>query len=180
MLFRLPAAAALAILLVATASCATAATGLETVRGHQVVLIIPDAEDVSTTFPDILDGTVVVVQDGKGHRIGSGVLDYNHKASGADYVRFNSDPENGGNFVAVFDFTVRVPVGLSRYGIEVGSGHGVAWFSADQMSAGPVLTLGSLSLDTNNALSCPATTRPELVSSLCADVAGGYRYVPRG
>jgi hypothetical protein len=178
---RLPAAAALVGLLLAMVSCATASHGYETVRGHQVVLIIPDAEDVSRVFPDIQNGTPVIVRDGQGHRIGSGKLAFNDKTSGYDNNVFNSDPENGGNFAAVFDFTVRVPVGLPRYGIAVGTGHGVAWFNADRMRAGPVLTLGSLSLDTGGGpLSCPAPAQPELVRrGLCVDAAGGYQYMPR-
>jgi hypothetical protein len=170
------------ILLLTTASCATASHGYETVRGHQVVLIIPDAEDVSMVFPDIGDGTPVIVHDNRGRRIGSGKLAFNDAATQSDVGKFNADPENGGNFVAVFNFMVTVPAGLPRYGIAVGSGHGVAWFSAAQMRSGPVLTLGSLTFDTGGGpLRCPATgSRPEPASRWCADAVGGYQYVPRG
>jgi len=84
--------------------------------------------------------------------------------------------------VAVFDFMLTVPAGLPGYGIAVGTGHGVAWFSAAQMLAGPVLTLGSLTFDTGGGpLSCPATgSRRALVRRWCTDAVGGYQYVPRG
>jgi hypothetical protein len=174
----LVAATALAVLFLA-ASCATVSHGHQTVRGHQVVLIIPDAENTSIVFPDVAPGTPVTVRDGHGHRIGSGELAFNDAATTSDWEKFNTDPENGGNFVAVFDFTVTVPAGLPRYGVTVGTGHGVAWFSAAQMLAGPVLTIGSLQFDTGGGpLTCSATSRPELVSGPCADAAGGYQYVP--
>lgn len=48
-------------------------------------------------------------------------------------------------FIEGFSFTVSVPGGLPRYGIQVGQNWGTVWESASEMQKGPALTLGSLS-----------------------------------
>jgi hypothetical protein len=174
---RLPGVIGLAVLALGTASCTAPADGRETVQGHQVVLIYPDAANVSFVYPGMHDGTPVIVRDDQGHRVSSGKLVFNMAATGQDQEKFINDPENGGDFVAVFDFTVAVPPGLKRYGITVGTGHGEAWFTSQQMLAGPVLTLGSLN-GSDNPVSCPAASGH--VSAECADVAGGHQFVPGG
>jgi hypothetical protein len=48
----------------------------------------------------------------------------------------------GGSGLSVYRFSVAVPGGQSRYGIQAGNGHGTVWFSAKEMQSGPDLTLG--------------------------------------
>ncbi len=174
----MPAILLTVVLTLAAAGCTKGAHGLATVRGHQIVVIMPDAEDVTRDYPHMHDDTPVIVVDGQGHRIASGKLVFDPTATGYAYDKFDTD-ENGGNFISVFDFTVTVPFGLRRYGIAVGIGHGVAWFDLQQMMSGPALTLGSLNFDKGRSVTCRATGS-EHVSAACTNVVGGYQYLPGG
>lgn len=81
---------------------------------------------------DIQDGAGVVVINSAGTVIANGVL------------KFKTTDDMGlliGE-ADLFTFTVQVPGGLPRYGIQVqGVNHGTVWFSATQMKAGPGLSL---------------------------------------
>ncbi len=93
---------------------------------------ILDGDTPSEAYPDIRAGTQVIVVGSSGTVIATGTLAYvsSGEASAvtpwADY----------------FAFTVTVPGGLPRYGIEVGNGHGTVWESAAEMRHGPILCLG--------------------------------------
>ncbi len=83
------------------------------------------------------DGTQVVVIDSKGTVIGTGTLaSYTDKANQAVVAAL-------GGSVAEDDykFTVTVPGGETRYGIQVGTGHGTVWVTPAEMKKGPALTL---------------------------------------
>jgi hypothetical protein len=103
--------------------------GSMTVHGTEQVLVNSfDGMDISTAFPDITAGSEVTVVDPSGKVIGSSYL-------------VASDPTSWGPQDAVYSFTVTVPDGESRYGIEIGHNRGTAWFSARQMRAGPALSV---------------------------------------
>jgi hypothetical protein len=95
---------------------------------EQVVVNSFDGMSTSGAFPDITGGSPVTVVDTSGEVIGTGVL-------------APSDPTSWGAQDAVYSFTLAVPVGEPRYGIEVGHNRGTAWFSEAQMRTGPALSV---------------------------------------
>jgi hypothetical protein len=103
--------------------------GSMTVHGTEQVLVNSfDGMDISTAFPDITAGSPVTVVDPSGTVIGNSYL-------------VASDPTSWGPQDAVYSFTVTVPDGQSRYGVEIGRNRGTAWFNAQQMRAGPALSV---------------------------------------
>ena len=142
-----------------------------TVHGHEVVVISSSNNtEIWEVFPDVRGGTVVRVDSGSGRVVGAAVLRLNQAISYRDGAKYNGDPENVNDFIAVYNFLVRIPAGLPRYGVTIGTGHGTVWFSAAEMREGPVLTLGSLGLMLSAIpVSCPAGT----VRYPCAESAGG-------
>ena len=103
--------------------------GSMTVHGTEQVLVNSfDGMDISTAFPDITAGSAVTVVDPSGKVIGNSYL-------------VASDPTSWGPQDAVYSFTVTVPAGESRYGIEIGRNRGTAWFNDQQMRAGPALSV---------------------------------------
>jgi hypothetical protein len=100
-----------------------------TVHGtEQVVVTSFDGMSITGAFPDITGGTPVIVVNGSGAVIARGAL-------------AASDPSSWGPQDAVYAFSVSVPGGESRYGIQIGRNRGTAWFSQRQMRAGPALFL---------------------------------------
>jgi hypothetical protein len=81
-----------------------------------------------TSSDDLSDGSQVVIVNSAGTVVGNGTLALKHSGPGLDGL----DEED------VFGFTVTVPGGLPRYGIQVnGTRHGTLWDSASQMKSGP-------------------------------------------
>lgn len=100
-----------------------------TVHGtEQVAVNSYDGMSTTGAFPDITGGTPVTVVNGSGVVIARGAL-------------AASDPSSWGSQDAVYAFTVSVPAGESRYGIQIGRNRGTAWFSESRMHAGPALFL---------------------------------------
>jgi hypothetical protein len=79
-------------------------------------------------YSDISDGSQVTITDSKGGVVATGTL--------------ASDPKDSNSLEAVYNFTVVVPGGLPRYGIQVGRNRGTIWFSESQMRKGPGVSLG--------------------------------------
>lgn len=107
---------------------------------------------VAEAYPDVTAGSQVTVTNTSGTVIGTGTLSYDKTEefelvtlaaakmgsnAGVTAAALSSD-------VAVYEFTVTVPSGLSRYGISVGTGRGTIYENAAEMKD-PALTLGSLS-----------------------------------
>lgn len=100
-----------------------------TVHGtEQLTVSSLDGMSVTGAFRDITGGTPVTVVNGSGAVIARGAL-------------AASDPSSWGSQDAVYAFTVSVPAGESRYGIQIGRDRGTVWFSESQMRAGPALFL---------------------------------------
>lgn len=122
------------LLAVAGAAGGLAAAGvfsrqMLTVHGtEQVVVNSFDGMSTETAFPDITGGARVTVVGVSGAVIGTGSLSA-------------SDPSSWGPQDAVYSFTVTVPEGEPRYGIEIGRNRGTAWFTGAQMRSGPALSL---------------------------------------
>lgn len=105
---------------------------------RQPVMIVHGTEHVvvnslggmTTTraFPDISNGSPVRVVNSSGTVIGTGTL-------------APSDPSSWGSQDAVYSFTVTVPAGEPRYGIEIGRGRGTVWLTGAQMRRGPALSV---------------------------------------
>jgi hypothetical protein len=106
-------------------------------------------QSVTDSYPDITSGSQVTVKNPSGTVIGTGTLAFDAKGTHTAETLFASGlgggttPAQYAEWVEAFTFTVKVPAGLARYGIQVGSGRGTIWFSAAQMSKGPGLSLGS-------------------------------------
>lgn len=169
---------ALVMVLAGLAGC-PAGGGTMTVTGHEVVVVDPDNNtEIWGVFPDAHANTPVEVLNNAGHVLGSGMLRLESQVSHREGEKYDSDPENVSDFIAVYSFRVPVPPGLRRYGIKIGSSHGTVWFSAAQMSNGPVLTLGSIGLMLSNTpIICPVTPDISLAAGSCAEQAGGSQFV---
>lgn len=102
---------------------------------HGTMQVAGNVLDSSQNYPDISDGTQVLVLDPSGKVIATGKLSFDAKATRifAKLGAFGAE--------TVYDFTVTVPTGESRYGIEV-SHRGTIWFTPQQMQKGPGLSLG--------------------------------------
>ena len=123
-------ALALAALLALTAC---GGSGQVTVHGTEDVTVNPaGGVPVQQAFPDVTNGSQVTVVDPSGKVIGTGTLSYT-----------KADTTAGASlqWAMVYGFTVTVPTGEARYGIQVGHGRGTVWFTPQQMAKGPVLSL---------------------------------------
>ena len=119
--------AALAVILGALFAAGVFTRQLMTVHGtEQVVVNSWTGMTTSAAFPDITAGSPVTVVNPAGQMIGTGVL-------------AASDPSSWGPQDSVFSFTVTVPAGEARYGIEIGRNRGTNWFSPTQMRKGPAV-----------------------------------------
>jgi hypothetical protein len=114
----------------ALALALTACGGASTITAHgteTVAVSILAGESAQQAFPDVTDGGQVTVVDSTGNVVGSGILSETDTSTVIDE----------------FKFTVTVPGGLARYGIQIGNGsRGTVWFSKGQMKQGPRLCLG--------------------------------------
>jgi len=106
--------------------------GSMTVHGTEVVTLNPlDGTNVSQAFPDITAGTEVTVVSSSGTVIGSGSLS-------------EADASSWTTWSAAYSFTVTVPSGEPRYGIQIGHDRGTVWFTQQQMAKGPGLSLSGV------------------------------------
>jgi len=103
--------------------------GTMTVHGTEQVSANPfNGMNATDAYPDITAGAQVTVVDPSGKVIGTGSL-------------AEADPSAWDLYDAVYSFTVTVPAGESRYGIEIGQNRGTVWFTPQQMASGPGLSL---------------------------------------
>lgn len=87
-------------------------------------------------YPDITDGSQVVVVSSQSN--GTEVIVI---ATGS--LTFKNAVNGGAAGIAnYYTFTVTVPGGLVRYGIEIGHDRGTIWETLAQMKQGPSLCLG--------------------------------------
>jgi len=124
-------AAAAALATLGVAACG--GPGSETVKGGLVIdeSILSASQD----YPDITDGTQVVVVNSAGDVVGTADLRFDAKDTVSASALISQ---------TAYDFTVTVPSGLPRYGIRITT-HGTVWFTPSQMSKGPVLSLAGSS-----------------------------------
>ena len=106
---------------------------------HGTFEVAGDALQSSENYPDISDGTQVVVVNGSGQVIGVGHLTCDAKATATFNKVLGSDSLLAGE--TFYSFTVSVPSGQPRYGIRV-SHRGTVWFTSRQMQKGPGLSVG--------------------------------------
>jgi hypothetical protein len=92
-----------------------------------------DCTSAANDYPDVVQGTQVVVTNSAGTVIATGQLGAGQQQEFAGLGSFGA--------TCNYPFTVQVPGGLARYGITI-SHRGTIWFSAKQMQSGPGLTLG--------------------------------------
>jgi hypothetical protein len=88
-----------------------------------------DGDTPADAFPDIQDGGQVTVTGPSGVVLATGTL---------------AETSAPGT-VAVWDFytfTVTVPGGQARYGIQIGRDRGTVWYSGAEMRSGPALCVG--------------------------------------
>ena len=117
------------VLVLLAGACGSQAAPI-TAHGALEVAVSPnDGESTSQAYPDINPGSQVTVINSGNDVIATGTLVFGH----IDATQGETD---------YYTFTVTVPAGLPRYGIQVGNGHGTIWESAAQMKAGPSLCLG--------------------------------------
>jgi hypothetical protein len=94
-----------------------------------------NALSASQGFPDITDGTQVVVVNPSGTVIGTGTLSYDQAASNDSVVGIGQMED-----WVTYDFSVTVPGGEPRYGVRITT-HGTVWFTQAQLKKGPALSL---------------------------------------
>jgi len=144
----LVAAAALAALTVT--GCGGSGPGSLTVHGTVQVFANPlNGATVQDAYPDIAPGSQVTVTNASGAVIGTGSLVYDSGTTKMAEQAFaaaipGTSASTYSEWVEAFSFTVRIPGGLARYGIEAGQNRGTLWFTAAQMRKGPALSLGSM------------------------------------
>jgi hypothetical protein len=133
------AAAVVAAAGTAVAGCGSGAPATFTAHGtEQVCAPITGGENAANAYPDISAGAQVTVVSSSHAVIGTGTL--------ATAPLPASDTTIGGTdmaqFFGAYKFTVRVPAGKARYGIEIGQNRGTIWASESQMRRGPGVSLG--------------------------------------
>jgi hypothetical protein len=118
-----------------------------------VVALKPGNITVKGTMQDCTGltsaGDQVTVTSASGTVLATGTLsDDNSKAAAQlektyDSLQLSLGSLSGGSdqSMSVYDFTLTVPGGQPRYGLNAGHG-GTVWFTPDEMSKGPGLTLG--------------------------------------
>jgi hypothetical protein len=125
--------------------------GSFTAHGTDTVMVNPlNGQNVQEAYPDMTAGAQVTVTDSSGKVIGTGTLASDPGATlrSARMLAAGIPGTSAGTYlgwVAVYSFTVTVPGGQPRYGIEIGHNRGTVWFTPAQMQKGPGLSLGSMS-----------------------------------
>jgi hypothetical protein len=125
-----------------SAAILAACSGNGTITAHGTEMVCVDA-------PDITDGAQVTVKDSADHVIATGTLTAdNSKLAGQVIAQYDalqatlSGLGGNGTGMSVYDFSVTVPAGLTRYGIDAGHDRGTLWFSEKQMRQSPGISLG--------------------------------------
>lgn len=124
------------------------------------IMLMPDSANITVhgqettciNAPDVTDGSQVIVTDGNGHILSTGVLAADGSKKALDDIESYDKTvmaleslASGGGGMSIYDFSVTVPSGQDRYGISIGGPtRGTIWLSSDQMQAGPDLSLGCL------------------------------------
>ena len=145
-----PLLAIAALAALAVTGCGSSSPGTLAVHGTVEVFANPlNGATGGDTYPDIAAGSQVTVTNASGAVIGTGSLVYDSGTTKAAEQAFaaaipGTSASIYSEWVEAFSFTVRVPGGLDRYGIETGQNRGILWFTAAQMSKGPALSLGSM------------------------------------
>lgn len=122
-------AALAGVLAVSAAACSS---GPGTIASHGTVTVDYTSAADGGAGDDLSGGSQVVVVNSAGTVVGNGTLAVKSSGPGLDNIGSED----------VFTFSVTVPGGLPRYGIQVGgTGHGTVWESAAQMKSGPALTI---------------------------------------
>ena len=146
---RAPALIAAAIVAAVLAGCSS---GPPPVKSHGTITLMANplgGDPVSEAYPDVTDGSQVIITDSSGKVIGTGTLspDIGQESvlrqMTAASLKVDADllaPD-----IVVYQFAVTVPGGLDRYGVKVGQNRGTIYETAKEMKNGPSLTLGSLS-----------------------------------
>jgi hypothetical protein len=117
--------AAVTAALLAAAGCSSSPAPI---NAHGTVTV----DYTGSVGDDLSDGSQVVIVNSAGTVVGNTTMTLKH--SGPGLLNFGEED--------VFSFTVTVPGGLPRYGIQVGgTSHGTVWDSAAQMKSGPALSL---------------------------------------
>jgi len=137
-----------AIVIAAAAGCSS---GAPPVTSHGTLTLYADplgGVPVAQGYPDITDGSQVVVTDSGGNVIGTGTLAYDKTQTGVQASVEASMLGKGINAslllpdIAVYNFTVTgLPGGLPRYGLKLGN-RAVHWETGKAIKD-PELTLGS-------------------------------------
>ena len=127
--------AATAVTVLALAGCSSSPPDM-TVKGT-VEVAVQDYSDFSA-YPQITnDSAQVTVTDPSGKVIG---------VATADNGNVNQGPSAEGDMTETVGFSVKVPEGLSFYGISVSGSPGTIHFRQAQMKAGPALCAGDACL----------------------------------
>lgn len=134
------AAALAAVLVIVVVLLATGVFGGGTMTVHGSFQVAGNPLQSGQNYPDISDGTQVVVTDPSGKVIGTSSLSFDAKATSVLNKTLGSLSHLAGE--TIYDFTVTVPAGEPRYGITVGH-RGTIWFTPQEMSKGPGLSLGT-------------------------------------
>ena len=125
--------AATAVTVLALAGCSGSPPDM-TVKGT-VEVAVQDYSDFSA-YPQITnDSAQVTVTDPSGKVIG---------VATADNGNVNQGPSAEGDMTETVGFSVKVPEGLSFYGISVSGIPGTIHFTQAQMKAGPALCAGDV------------------------------------
>lgn len=146
---RTPVLIAAAIAVAVLAGCSS---GPPPVKSDGTVTLMANplgGDPVSEAYPDVANGSQVVVTDSSGKVVGIGTLSPD---TGEESVlrqmtaaSLKVDADLLAPDIVVYQFAVTVPGGLDRYGVKVGQNRGTIYETAKEMKDGPSLTLGSLS-----------------------------------
>lgn len=102
------------------------------ITAHGTVAVDYTGTETGGPGDDLSGGDQVVIVNSAGAVVGTTTLSLQKSGPGLD--DFGDED--------VFSFTVTVPGGLARYGIQVnGTRHGTLWDSAAQMKSGPALSI---------------------------------------
>lgn len=125
-------AAVIAVLAIGGAAAGFAVAGTGTARPLTVygsmTIDYESCSSAAADYPDIGDGTQVVITDPAGTVVATSALGTGGPVPG---------PMGGCNY----PFTAAVVAGQPRYGVTIGRDRGTVWFTAAQMRRGPDLIL---------------------------------------
>jgi hypothetical protein len=129
------------VAVIAAAVVVAGCGGPGTFTAHGTDLVCADitsGTSAADAYPDISDGGQVTVTDSTGKVIGTGTLVSTPVPTKVASLGGASVAE----FFGSYKFSVTVPGGLQRYGIQIGQNRGTVWFSPSKMQSGPSVSLG--------------------------------------